>query len=301
MSDAASNPLPPGPPPVAAPPARSDFRFLERLRVRWAEVDAQNIVFNGHYLMYLDTASAGYWRALAMPYAETLQALGGDLFVRRATVEYAAPARYDEQLEVGLRCASIGRSSLRFVAGVFRAGRLLVGGELVYVHADPVARTSEPVPPILRAAIEAFEAGEPSVEVVCGPWAELGAVLRPLRHRVLVEEGGQPATEAHDGHDDAALHLLARNRFGAAVAGARLLPAGGGSLRLTHLVVHPLLREAQIGRAVVQAAVEAARQQGARELRARVPEPVAGFFDRLGFVAPAGQPGTGASERVRPL
>ena len=47
----------------------SDFRFLERLRVRWAEIDAQKIVFNSHYLMYFDTAVAGYWRALAMPYA----------------------------------------------------------------------------------------------------------------------------------------------------------------------------------------------------------------------------------------
>ena len=46
---------------------KSDFRFRDRLRVRWAEIDAQQIVFNGHYLMYFDTAMAGYWRALAMP------------------------------------------------------------------------------------------------------------------------------------------------------------------------------------------------------------------------------------------
>ena len=37
---------------------RTDFRFFERLRVRWVEIDAQQIVFNGHYLMYFDTASA---------------------------------------------------------------------------------------------------------------------------------------------------------------------------------------------------------------------------------------------------
>jgi len=45
---------------------RSDFRFFERLRVRWVEVDMQSIVFNAHYLMYFDTAVAGYWRALAI-------------------------------------------------------------------------------------------------------------------------------------------------------------------------------------------------------------------------------------------
>ena len=75
---------------------RSDFRFLERLRVRWAEIDAQQIVFNGHYLMYFDTAIAGYWRALAMPYHETMEALAGDMFVRKATLEYFGSAVYDD-------------------------------------------------------------------------------------------------------------------------------------------------------------------------------------------------------------
>ena len=72
---------------------RNDFRLLHRLRVRWVEVDLQKIVFNGHYLMYFDTAVAGYWRALAMPYAQTLERLGGVLYVRKATVDYLASAR----------------------------------------------------------------------------------------------------------------------------------------------------------------------------------------------------------------
>ena len=46
---------------------RDDFRFFHRLRVRWAEVDMQKIVFNAHYLMYFDTAVSDYWRALALP------------------------------------------------------------------------------------------------------------------------------------------------------------------------------------------------------------------------------------------
>ena len=55
---------------------RQDFRLFHRLRVRWAEVDMQKIVFNGHYLMYFDTAMADYWRALALPYEQTMHALG---------------------------------------------------------------------------------------------------------------------------------------------------------------------------------------------------------------------------------
>ena len=99
---------------------RADFRFLDRQRVRWAEVDLQKIVFNGHYLMYMDTAVAGYWRALALPYHDTMVALGGDLYVRKATLEYHASAEYDDAIETGIRCEQIGNSSMRFVSGVFR-------------------------------------------------------------------------------------------------------------------------------------------------------------------------------------
>ena len=74
---------------------RKDFRFFHRLRVRWAEVDMQKIVFNAHYLMYFDTAIADYWRAMALPYEEAMLSLGGDLYVRKATVEFNASARVD--------------------------------------------------------------------------------------------------------------------------------------------------------------------------------------------------------------
>lgn len=100
---------------------RSEFRFADRLRVRWAEVDAQRIVFNGHYLTYLDTAMGGWWRALALPYEDTIASLHGDLFLRKASLEYDAPAHYDDVLDVALRFEGVGTSSLRFSAGVYRA------------------------------------------------------------------------------------------------------------------------------------------------------------------------------------
>ena len=98
---------------------RNDFRLLHRLRVRWVEVDLQKIVFNGHYLMYFDTAMADYWRALAIPYEDTMHQLGGDLYVKKASLEYHASAQYDDRLDVGLRCERIGNSSIQFVGGIF--------------------------------------------------------------------------------------------------------------------------------------------------------------------------------------
>jgi YbgC/YbaW family acyl-CoA thioester hydrolase len=99
--------------------SRSEFRFFHRLQVRWAEVDMQKIVFNAHYLMYFDTAMSGYWRALALPYNSTLQALQGDLYVKKASIEFHASARVDDQLDVALRCRRIGNSSLVFDGAIF--------------------------------------------------------------------------------------------------------------------------------------------------------------------------------------
>jgi YbgC/YbaW family acyl-CoA thioester hydrolase len=125
---------------------RHEFRFLHPLRVRWVEVDLQKIVFNGHYLMYLDTAMGDYWRAIALPYQDTMHDLGGDLYVVKSSLTYKASAEYDDLLHVGLRCARIGTSSIQFEAGIFRGQTLLVQGELVYVYANPDSKTSLPVP-----------------------------------------------------------------------------------------------------------------------------------------------------------
>ena len=51
------------------------MRCSHRLRVRWAEVDMQKIVFNAHYLQYFDTAMADYWRDLCLPYEAAMHLL----------------------------------------------------------------------------------------------------------------------------------------------------------------------------------------------------------------------------------
>ncbi len=277
---------------------RSDFRFVDPLRVRWAEVDMQKIVFNGHYLMYFDTAVAGYWRALAMPYHETLEALQGDLYVRKATLEYEASARYDEQLGVGIRCARIGRSSLVFEAAVFRGDQRLVHGELVYVFADPATQTSRAVPDALREWLLGFEAGAPMVTLDLGDWATLGPATRPLREVVYAQGLGVPAT---DEHDDGARHVLLRNRLGEAVAAGRLHAAVDGVGRMGRLATLPSLRGAGFGHQVLDALMQAAQARGDREVVATALADALPFWRRAGFVC-EGAPfdeGGHAHQRVR--
>ena len=99
--------------------ARSDFTFAHRLRVRWAEVDRQGIVFNGHYLTYFDVGFTEYWRAIGYPYPDALLAHGSDMFMKKAALEYHAPARYDDELDVLVRVARIGRSSVHFLIEIY--------------------------------------------------------------------------------------------------------------------------------------------------------------------------------------
>jgi acyl-CoA thioester hydrolase len=141
--------------------ARSDFSFFHRLRVRWSEVDMQAIVFNGHYLNYFDVAFTEYWRRTGLPDVLQQARDGYELFARKATVEYMAPARFDDELEIGVRCAALGRSSLRFTMEIHRGDEHLISGELVYVYAETAARKSTAIPDAWRATINALETVKP--------------------------------------------------------------------------------------------------------------------------------------------
>jgi len=202
---------------------RKDFRCCHRLRVRWSEVDIQKIVFNAHYLTYADCAMTEYWRALALPYEAGMQALGREVYLKKAGVEYHASARLHDLLDVRMRCAPVGNTSLVYQGGVSAGERLLAAIELVYVFADPATQTKRAVPPQLRAMIEHFEAGGEMVELRVGDWATLGRDATQLRMAVFVQEQGiDPAIEL-DEHDATAVHAVAYNLLGQAVATGRLL------------------------------------------------------------------------------
>ena len=137
--------------------ARTDFSFFYTLRVRWSEVDMQAIVFNGNYLNYFDVAFTEYWRATCLPDVIAQSEAGLEMFARKASIEYRAPARFDDVLEIGVRCADLGRSSMRFVIEIYKGDDLLVSGEMTYVYADSRIRRSEAVPAAWRERLMAIE------------------------------------------------------------------------------------------------------------------------------------------------
>lgn len=284
----------------------SPSRFSHRLRVRWSEVDMQKIVFNAHYLAYFDVAIAEYWRALAMPYEATMQQLQGDIYLKKATVEYHASARVDDIIDITLRCAHIGRSSLRFDGQVLRDGRLLTSGELLYVYADPKTQTSQAVPDTLRGLITGYEAGEPVLNISLGDWATLGADASSVREQVFVQEQGIPKEMEWDEADaqPEVIHALARNRLGHALATGRLLQHAPGVGRIGRMAVLQPLRGTGLGEEVLEALVQASAKRGDLEVLLHAQLSAEGFYRQAGFT-PRGEvfteAGIGHQEMFRVL
>src|SRR5256885_2459716 len=139
---------------------RHEFACSYRLRVRWAEVDMQRVVFTGHYLTYIDSAVGEHFRMLALDYPDGyVREHGSDLFLRKSTVEYLGSARYDDVLDVLVRVTRLGRSSVTYGFEIHRvepapSAEALLVAELVYVNVDLSTRRGVPLPADLRARIE---------------------------------------------------------------------------------------------------------------------------------------------------
>ena len=147
--------------------SREGFRCVYPLRVRWAEVDMQKVVFNAHYLTYIDTAIAEYWREIGLPYPDGyVDRYGADVFLRKATVEYLGSAHYDDNLSVLCRVAELGRTSMTMRFEIWRDGNgsdaLLVTADLVYVNVDATTKKPTPLPDELRTRVRDYERSEQS-------------------------------------------------------------------------------------------------------------------------------------------
>jgi acyl-CoA thioester hydrolase len=136
------------------------FRFTLPVDVRFRDLDALGHVNNAVYLTYLESARLAWW--FQVTGREGLSALG--MMLARVEVDYRAPIALGQSLEVGVRCASIGRSSftLEFRIEEPQVRRLLAEARKVLVHYDHQAGRSLPIPPELRERLLAQdpEAGQ---------------------------------------------------------------------------------------------------------------------------------------------
>ena len=133
------------------------FRYAVYTRVAFSDTDAQGVVYYGRYLPYFDLARTEYHRQLGPVEVER-----SEFVVRASSVEYLAPARFDDLLEVFVRIARIGRTSVNYLYAAHdvtegAGDALLVTASQTLVLIDHGTRTTMPVPERFRREVSAFE------------------------------------------------------------------------------------------------------------------------------------------------
>ena len=138
---------------------RDQIKFFHELRVRYAEVDSQGIVFNAHYLTYFDTAITEYMRKINYDYHALVSERGLDFHLIKSTIEYLNPIGYDDLIEIGVTVTKIGKSSLTWTFSIFKKddNECLTKGEIVWVCSRIGTKKSHPLPEDLIHLISEFE------------------------------------------------------------------------------------------------------------------------------------------------
>jgi acyl-CoA thioester hydrolase len=131
------------------------FKYAAYTRVGFSDTDAQGIVYYGRYLPYFDLARVEYHRHLGLFRVDT----DHEFVMRASTVEYLAPARFDDLLEVFVRLARIGRTSVTYECAAYRVEDdvLLVTARQTLVLIDLEERRARAIPDSFKEAIRAYE------------------------------------------------------------------------------------------------------------------------------------------------
>jgi acyl-CoA thioester hydrolase len=120
--------------------------------VRYAECDLQGVAFNAHYLSYFDISMTELWRAAYGSYQAMLDR-GVDMVLAEARLRFLRPAHFDDELELAVVVAHLGRTSFRTRHRASRAGQLVAEAELRHVLVDRGTVAKTPLPDWLREGI----------------------------------------------------------------------------------------------------------------------------------------------------
>jgi acyl-CoA thioester hydrolase len=130
---------------------------------RYAEIDQQGVVFNGHYLTWFDEAATAFFDHLGISFAQ-LNACGSDVQVVHTELDYVAPVRWRDAVRVVVISLATGTTSLTLGFEVWRRGasddaeRVAVTGRTVYVVVSTADWAKRPVPTELRSALTSVAA-----------------------------------------------------------------------------------------------------------------------------------------------
>ncbi|MGQ0825816.1 MAG: acyl-CoA thioesterase [Actinomycetota bacterium] len=125
--------------------------FVHCLRVRYAEIDRQNVVFNAHWLTYFDEACCRFMESLGL--GDGFWARDFDVMPVKAVLEWSGPARFNDRVDVQVTPCRLGRTSfeLRYEATV--TGIPACSATITYVAITPGTNESVELPAAVRAAL----------------------------------------------------------------------------------------------------------------------------------------------------
>jgi len=135
---------------------RQSFPYLHPTPTRWADNDVYGHVNNVTYYAYFDTAVNALLLARGVLDIQTGTTIG---LVVETGCTFFAPAAFPELLQVGVRVANLGNSSVRYELAVFRAEEeaACAQGHFVHVYVDRISRRPVPLPTELRAVLEGLQ------------------------------------------------------------------------------------------------------------------------------------------------
>ena len=134
---------------------RHDYRHFQPITTRWHDNDIYGHVNNVVYYGFFDTAVNNY---LIQQGGQDIQ--GGEIvgFVVSSACDYFASIAYPDVIEVGLRVARLGNSSVQYELAIFREGEqeACAAGRFVHVFVERASNRPITIPGRLRAALEAL-------------------------------------------------------------------------------------------------------------------------------------------------
>jgi acyl-CoA thioester hydrolase len=138
---------------------RNKKSFSYNFRIRYSEVDAQKIVYNSHYLTFLDVSIFEFFDAIGFNQEEYIKETNNEFHTVRAVVEYKAPATLGDTIEVLTRIKKIGNSSITFQQEIYlhESDKLLATGEIVWVNTNQEEMVPTTVPDYLRQLLKDYQ------------------------------------------------------------------------------------------------------------------------------------------------
>lgn len=131
---------------------RAAYHYFRRVPTRWMDNDVYGHVNNVVYYSYFDTVVNAF-----LVHEGGLDVESGSIIglCVESQCRYHAPVSFPDVLDAGLRVAKIGRSSVRYEVGIFRAGQDIAAaqGHFVHVFVDRVSRRPVDLPEQIREAL----------------------------------------------------------------------------------------------------------------------------------------------------